>query len=193
MGGPNSGRRWRHDAADCTDAYYRIDVRRWQRDGFLMPGRAFHWQWTRHGETAAWISVRTEADRVTLSYRHGRDGGEWKTEEYPVRLDWTACTYGGQRPWFLCPAPACGRRVAMLYGGAAFACRQCHRLAYRSQRETFQDRAARRADKIRARLGWDQGILNDAGGKPKGMCWRTFGRLCNQYAALVGVSLSPYG
>ena len=44
MGGPGSGRRWHHGAADCTDDYRRLDVRRWQRDGFLTPGRAFAWQ-----------------------------------------------------------------------------------------------------------------------------------------------------
>jgi hypothetical protein len=190
MGGPGSGRRWRFDAAACTDAYHRIDVRRWQRDGFLTPGRAFNWQWTRNGGTAAWISVRTEADRVVMSYRHRRDGGEWKGEEHPVRLDWTPCTYGGQRVWFLCPVAGCGRRVALLYGGPVFACRHCHRLAYRCQREAFHERAARRADKIRARLGWAPGILNDAGDKPKGMRWRTFGRLVGEHEDLAGASLA---
>lgn len=35
----------------------------------------------------------------------------------------------------------------------------------------------RRADRIRRRLGWDAGIANPSGGKPKGMHWRTFARL----------------
>ena len=29
----------------------------------------------------------------------------------------------------------------------------------------------RRADNIRKRLGWEAGILNENGGKPKGMRW----------------------
>lgn len=190
MGGPGSGRRWHHGAADCADDYRRLDVRRWQRDGFLTPGRAFGWQWMRDGEKLASIDVRTETDRVFLSYRHRSGGGEWKSEEYPVQLDWTACTFGGRRAWFLCPARGCGRRVAILYGGAIFACRHCYRLAYPSQRETADDRAARRADRIRARLGWEPGILNGAGGKPKGMRWRTFERLTAEHDAFVAESLA---
>jgi hypothetical protein len=190
MGGMGSGRRYRNDAADCTDDYRRLDVRRWQRDGFLTPGRAFGWQWTRQSEIVASIQVRAETDRVILNYRHRSGGKEWKDEKYSVRLDWTACTYGGRRAWFMCPAVGCGRRVAILYGGGIFACRHCHRLAYPSQRETDDDRATRQADKIRERLGWEPGILNGEGGKPKGMRWRTFERLSAEHDAFVGESLA---
>lgn len=136
------------------------------------------------------IDVRTEPGRVILSYRQRSGGGDWKREEYPVWLDWTACTYGGRRAWFLCPARGCGRRVAILYGGAIFACRHCYRLAYPSQRETADDRAARRAERIRERLGWEPGILNGEGGKPKGMRRRTFERLTAEHEAFVGESLA---
>jgi hypothetical protein len=50
-------------------------------------------------------------------------------------------------------------------------------VAYRTQRDQAYDRASSRADRIRNRLGREPGILNDAGGKPKGMHWRTFERL----------------
>ncbi len=190
MGGPNSGWRWRYGAANCTDDYRQLDVRRWQRDGLLASGRAFGWNWTRNGETIASIQVRIEPDRVILTYRHRSGDGDWKAEEYPVRLAWTPCTYGGRRAWFICPASGCRRRVAILYGGSIFACRHCYRLAYRSQRETGYDRQARRADRIRERLGWEPGILNGEGGKPKGMRWRTFERLTAEHAFLVGESLA---
>ena len=193
MGGLGSGRRWHYRAAECTDVYRQLDVRRWQRDGLLTSGRAFGWQWTRNGEKVASIDVRAEADHVVLSYRHRSGGGDWKTEEYPVWLDWTPCTYGGRRAWFLCPARGCGRRVAILYGGAIFACRRCYRLAYRSQRERADDRARRRANRIRMRLGWEAGIFNPEGAKPKGMRWRTFWRLKAQHDALVGVQLDGIG
>lgn len=190
MGGMGSGRRYRNDVANCTDDYRSLDVRRWQRDGLLTPGRAFNWQWTRQGEIVASIQVRTEADQVILNYRHRSGGKDWKHEEYSVRLNWTACTYGGRRAWFLCPTVGCGRRVALLYGGSIFACRHCYRLAYPSQRETDDDRAVRQADKIRERLGWELGILNGTGGKPKGMRWQTFWRLSSQHNVLVNESLS---
>ena len=88
-----------------------------------------------------------------------------------------------------------GRCAALLYIGGAgiFACRHCYRLAYACQRETADDRAARRADRIRDRLGWQAGILNFNGGKPKGMHWRTFERLQASHdfhvnAALAGMA-----
>lgn len=190
MGGRGSGRHWHYGAADTTDAYRCLDIRRWQRDGFLTPGRSFGWQWTWDGEQVASINVHSEVDRVTLSYRHRAGGAEWKSEEYPVRLNWTACHFGGQRPWFVCPARGCGRRVAILYGGDIFACRRCYRLAYPSQREADYDRVARRAETIRRRLGWEPGILNGEGGKPRGMHWRTFERLADEHNALVEASLT---
>jgi hypothetical protein len=129
---------------------------------------------------------------VTLIYRHKSGGNDWQPMDYPVRLEWTACTLGGRRAWFRCPANGCGRRVALLYLGGAgiFACRHCYRLAYACQRETADDRAARRADSIRERLGWQAGILNLNGGRPKGMHWRTFNRLTAEHDAFVGVSLA---
>jgi hypothetical protein len=134
-------------------------VRRWQRDGLLTPGRRFTLQWTRGGETVASIAVRVEAACVYLSYRCQRNGREWEDIDEPVALDTTACNYGGHRYWYCCPIVGCGRRAVILYGaGRYFACRLCYRLAYESQREATHDRAARRADKIRARLGWEPGI-----------------------------------
>lgn len=97
--------------------------------------------------------------------------------EQTLRLTWTACHYGGKRAWWLCPVPGCGRRVAVLYAGRALACRHCHRLAYKSQRETANSRAYRRANKLREALGWVPGVIHGPGDKPKGMHWRTFWRM----------------
>lgn len=190
MGGMGSGRHWHYGANSTTDDYRAIDVRRWQGDGLLIAGRAFGWQWSRDGTVVASIQVRVEADRVWLIYRHQSGGGEWKDENYPVWLDQTPCNLGGRRPWFRCPASGCGRRVAILYGGGIFACRHCYKLAYPSQRETWDGRARQRADRIRARLGWVPGILNGGGLKPKGMHWRTFERLAAKHDALVEQSLA---
>lgn len=185
MGGFGSGRHWRPSAKGTTDAYQRLDVRHLQRKGLLERGRSFTWQWSRDGETLATIDIRTEPDQVILSYRHRLGEAEWKREEYPVRLEWTPCAYGGRRAWFICPAQGCGRRVAILYCGAIFACRHCYQLAYPCQRETNDDRVMRRAERIRHRLGWEPGIMNPDGSKPKGMHWRTFVRLQAEHNRLV--------
>ncbi len=177
MGGSGSGRRWHYGAKSLTDEYKSLDVRRWQRENLLEPGRMFSTQWSRNGVSFSSISVQTQPDSVTLMYSYRSQGGDSKWEQYPVRIEWTRCTYGGRRAWFLCPGLGCGRRVAILYGGRVFACRHCYKLAYRSQREEFDDRAARRLEKIRYRLGWQPGFLNGPGGKPKGMHLLTFLRL----------------
>ncbi len=188
MGGFGSGRG--QGGKDTTSDMRSLDIRRLQRDGLLTSGRAFGWNWLRNGETVASIQIRTEVDRVILSYRSRSHGGEWQPMEYPVYLGWTPCHLGGRRAWFRCPGRGCGRRVAILFGGSVFACRHCHRLAYACQRETDIDRATRRADTIRRRLGWEPGILNGEGGKPKGMHWRTFARLRAEHNVYVNASLA---
>lgn len=174
MGGWGSGRRWA--SKETTTDYLALDVRRLQRTAALERRYLFNWQWTRDGERVGYIGIRPEAGRVTLKYRHG-SAGEGRTDhEYAVLLERTRCHYGGERVWFRCPVIGCGRRVAILYGGAIFACRHCHRLAYPCQRESPGDRANSRAWKIRQRCG-DLGSLFDPVFRPKGMHQRTFRRL----------------
>lgn len=166
---------------DITAAYRSLDARDLHRRGLLKPGLAFCWQWTRYGQVLASIGISTEQDRLTLNYRQFPRDGEPIEHCYPVTLDRTPCTYGGSRPWFLCPH--CWRRVALLYldRHGRFACRHCLRLNYKSQRESPHDRLIRRAETIRQRLGWPPGITNAGTGKPKGMLWRTYSRLLNEH------------
>jgi len=188
MGGIGSGRTRSWIAT--TDDYRSIDVRRWKREGGLAPHQSFDCMWSRQGEVVSSIRVRTEPDRVILTDCYRSGGEDRKDESYPVYLDWTDCNLGGKRPWFLCPVRGCGRRVAILYGGGIFACRHCYQLAYPSQRETGYNRMARRANRIRDKLGWEPGFLNGNGGKPKGMHWHTFERLTAQHDAFVQTSLA---
>lgn len=171
-------------ARDLTDTYRSIDIRRWNRDGLLCQPQSFVWEWSNQDAVSASISVRTEPTMITLSYRHQIGGNAWENANYPIGIDWTPCNFGGQRPWFLCPVASCRHRVAILYVGKMFACRNCYQLAYWSQREKAEARIARRADRIRKQLGWELGILNDKGTKPKGMHSETFDRLSLEYDAL---------
>lgn len=110
-------------------------------------------------------------------------------QRLPLALGWSQCTFGGSRPWWRCPC--CMRRVAVLYVGRdALACRHCHRLAYRGDREADDDRALRRAAAIRRRLGWRPGIAHGHGGKPKGMHWSTYWRLVARHDASVNQALA---
>jgi hypothetical protein len=188
MGGYGSGNHWCYSANSTVNNYNSIDIRKWYRQSLLTPGNSFTTKWFCNEEVTSSIHILVAEKYVILSYQH-EHSGEWKKMNYSIDLEWTSCRLGGKRPWFLCPAKNCGRRVAMLYGGSIFACRHCYQLVYPSQRENVGDRAIRRADKIRERLGWEPGILNIEGLKPKGMHWKTFQRLCFVYKELVHISL----
>ncbi len=115
------------------------------------------------------------ADRLhgSVRFRYTLNG---KPVEHNVQLMQTDCNYGGVRHWFRCEY--CGRRVGVLYlSGGQCACRHCFKLAYKSEREGYHDQQFRKANKIRALLGWQPGIAHPDGAKPKGMHWKTFNRM----------------
>jgi hypothetical protein len=182
MGGYGSGRWYRWDARDTVEQHRRLDVRKLHKAGYLEGDDTPRpWGW-RSGEELNWVTIRARANLLTLSYRWRINGGEWQGVEQPVRITWTHPTYGGRRPWFLCPGVVngvhCQRRVALLYGaGRYFACRRCFRLAYTCTREGKADRGLRRANKIRRRLAGESEIANSFPSKPKGMHWSTYDRL----------------
>jgi hypothetical protein len=181
MGGTGSGSWYRWHKRDTVEDCQSIDIRRWQQDGLLTEGYYFSWTWTRNGEQIAAIGVRVEYGRVVLNYQYRRYGGDWQEVEYPAYLTSTPCHYGGSRPWLLCPAQGCGRRVAKLYlGGRVFACRYCYHLAYPSQSENAAFRSITRAQKIRVKLGGSADLSSPFPEKPKGMHWRTYERLRNE-------------
>jgi hypothetical protein len=184
MSGPGSGRRLRVGTHRTTDDYLALDVRQLVRAAALRSGYRVDWRLSPDGDSAARIQMLVAQSGLVLRYQYSTGGGEWKSAEYPVRITRTRCNFGGWRPWFLCPARACGRRVAILYGGDVFKCRSCHKLAYASTREGLGRRAERRAERIQARLGFEPGILNSSGGKPKWMRWRTYDRLTGRLGEL---------
>ena len=190
MGGSGSGRHWHDNAKDTTSSYCSIDVRHLKREGLLSPNQSFDPALTHNGKITEFFQICAALDRVVLTYSYRNRMGNWKSKNFQISLDWTSCHLGGERPWFLCPAHGCDRRVAILYGSGIFACRNCYQLVYRSQRQTDYDRAAGQADKIREKLGWEPGCLNGGGRKPKGMHWNTFEKLTAQHNAFVHASLS---
>lgn len=193
MGGSGSGRLKHVRSKLTTEDYRSLDVRDLQRKGLLNPGLNLKWQWIRRDEVIADIGIRSEVDRIILTYRHMSSKEDWRDMCYPVYLEYTACNYGGQRAWFLCPVAGCGRRVAMLYGSRIFTCRHCLDLVYACQREHDADSLARKANKLRVRLGWGMGILNGTGQKPKGMRWRSYDRFYAEHQVLVQNTLQQIG
>ena len=94
------------------------------------------------------------------------------------------CRFGGSRAYFICPGPRgtdCGRRITKLHlSNRYFLCRHCTKLAYASQFENSWQRALRRANKLKQRLGIDVGIAEPFPEKPKGMWVRTYGCLLDE-------------
>ena len=115
---------------------------------------------------------------MRLVYRTKRAGDDWRDVRDKIPLVSTPTQFGGQRQWFQCPS--CEKRCRILYGGSLFRCRRCHRLRYETQYEPPFARAATRALKIRERLGGRGGIDDPFPAKPKGMHWKTYGRLVDE-------------
>jgi len=135
---------------------------------------------------------------ISIAYSWGLPGSEKEDIAYRVPIDWTACNFGGGRPWFLCPGRRCGRRSALLYlGGGCFLCRSCQDLSCASQRERNSSvPALHRCQRIRTKLGGSPNIREPFPDKPKGMHWKTYWRLYEhhevaweQYAGALAVEM----
>jgi hypothetical protein len=182
MGGFGSTR-WACFSTKVTiESTWSLDINGLNRAGCLRSGYWGGCEWTRDGEQVASIRFRRDGDRLLLSYRVRQHGGEWRNVEQPTQIVWAACRFGGVRPYFVCPGIVngitCGRRVSKLYGaGTYFLCRHCYQLAYASQREDRHDRALRRANNIRKRLGGEPGTASAFPARPKGMHRDTYERL----------------
>jgi hypothetical protein len=159
-----------------------IDVLDWNRLGRFRWPQSFSTAWATDGTPTASIHVETERHSVKLRYRVSFPGLESSGVVQSVPVVWTACRFGGERPWFVCPGSSrgvcCGRRVTKLYGaGRLFACRHCYRLTYTSQQESLCQRGAWKSHKIRMRLGGQPSVFDDFPDRPKGMHRATYLRL----------------
>ena len=101
-------------------------------------------------------------------------------ETFPqsVRVSWTPCQFGGERPWFHCPG--CSRRIAKLYWGGEqrrYRCRQCFGSPpYGSQTKSAAGRRLYAAWKLRQRLG-SYSVNDPMPKRPLRMQRRTYNRL----------------
>jgi len=185
MGGVGSTRWVCTSTKDTVESTHSLDINRLKRQGWLQPGIVDNVEWTRNGKRVASIGFRGDGNTLILSYRVRTHGGEWRDVEQATPIVWTPCRFGGRRPYFLCPGVLngveCGRRVTKLYAaGTYFLCRHCYTLAYASQREDNNERALRRKDNIRERLGGKPGLAWPFPERPKGMHHRTYERLASE-------------
>jgi hypothetical protein len=159
------------------EAFRSIDVRELNRWGRLHSGQCFPLSWTRLGEPFGEVLVLSDQDSILLFAPSFR-GSERRPLVQQVKVTWTPCHLGGQRPWFRCPLKSCGRRCAVIYlAGEHVACRRCLGLVYSSQQEPVRQRGLCKARKIRDRLGGSANMAVAFPDRPKGMHRTTYKRL----------------
>jgi hypothetical protein len=158
----------------------------WRRreKGCLQPGCASTCQWIVGNEVVS-LNVRAEAERVHLSYTVRVGDGEHENTAETIPVVHLRCRFGGSRAYFICPGPGdgteCGRRITKLHlYRHYFLCRHCNQLAYASQHEETWQRALRRANKLKQRLGIGVGIDEPFPVKPKRMWARTYSFRINE-------------
>jgi hypothetical protein len=179
MGGIGSGG-WNATGRSTTATALRLDVNVLRRHGCLDRGWSGLWGWSSSTGESSRIGIEAHGDAVTLRFTVRTGGGEPESVVQRVTIEWQPCRFGGVRPFWLCPV--CSRRIVILHGVRRFACRTCNRLSYASQRERRPDRAQRRANKIRVRLGGQAG-LGEIPPKPPRMHARTYDRLVERVIA----------
>jgi hypothetical protein len=125
MGGDGSGRRWSAGGRKTGEARPSIDANLMSREKRSRPG--------------AWGAWRAPGEGYVIGY---------STSEEGLRLAFEVSAGGGL------DGTSCGRRSVKLYADRrGFFRRQCLGLAYASQNDDAWDRARRRAQKARLRIG----------------------------------------
>jgi hypothetical protein len=156
------------------EGFRRINVGYLVKRGLDRPGtystHSWHDNWKRPTGS---MQVIGGDGFVTLVYsvRNGEDEA-WQPIEERVELARVTKPFGGTQTYFRCPR--CSRRVTTLaLGQRYFRCRICVGAAYGSSQESSVDRAMRRANKLKRRLGAEPG-LDSWYTRPKHMRRRAF-------------------
>lgn len=174
MGGYGSGRWNRWVKKPLVENCICLDINILQKQKLLDEGLNFSLVWVddRSIEKAR-LSFVNSPDALTLHYQ---SNNRQKPMINTIKIDWTNCHFGGQRPWFMCPY--CGRLVLKLYiYKERILCRDCHSLVYSSQRLDSFTRLAKKIQQTKQQIGFVDRKSMIQTPKPKGMHWKTFFKL----------------
>lgn len=140
MGGFGSGRT---SSAPTVRQCRALDVNRLS-DALATAGRVYTVRWGDPEDDSPTIGLRTigstepdveHAVAAMLVYTTSRPGGDGTDHRVRVDVEWQSCHFGGERPWWRCPA--CGDRRGKLYlppRRRRFRCRECYDLGYATAR-----------------------------------------------------------
>lgn len=157
-------RYWRrkgHISKNRVENYYSID------SGELYDNRPFPFE---EGEEPF-----IHGCRIKLFSSYGLFSAPFASEySYRISVNATACHYGGERHWFLCPL--CQKRSKKLYlhSQGIFICRKCLNLAYSSQNRSQLERIISKKWALIHKLGGNSDFITH---KPKRMHQKTFDRI----------------
>lgn len=151
-----------------------IDVSELHRAGLLVG------PWVTLQPSLRWpsiVTMRAARYRVLIEFRH-------QVAPQGIRVSWTRCHFGGDRPWLHCPH--CNRRVARLFKGlGGYCCRPCcGNPIYESQRRSTQARAYLQAYRIRQRMDGSRPAVDALPPRPPGMRQKTYAKLCARISRL---------
>ncbi len=174
MGGFGSGRTPKNR---LSNSYHQLTVRRLERLGGLVSGKTTTWNWLAQSQIVTFARITAEGSGLRVLYSWWSMSDGWTRSNWFIRLEWSDCHYGGQRPWLICPTPRCGRRMFVIYGDRDIACRTCRRFSYPSQRVAPENRALYRVQSIRQKLGGPPDLSLPFPERPVGMPSFTYTKL----------------
>ena len=169
---------WTRDVCRSTvESRNSISVQYLKKQGCLSEGNNGTLSWSRNDEPCGSIGYRVKVNGIQFNYRRRTSGhSEWKNIELFIQFDYTACNYGNQRTWLLCPHYH--KRVGVVYSeGKYFLCRKCSELNYQSQQLNHYERQQAKAQHIRKKLGSLFSSYSHFPDKPIGMHWQTYWQL----------------
>lgn len=164
--------RWSYSNKTEADNLKKIEIWWLKKFGYLNGWKSGGVEWTSGwsgDKSSIGITVSTMANEnyIRFQYSQTEHNGEKKNFDYKARLVSTACNYGGERWWFVCPLTKngvpCNRRVGVLYkDGDYFGCRHCYELTYQSKNENRSSKyhylfrllsSQKKIEKIRENMG----------------------------------------
>ena len=172
MGGMGSGG---HNQRLCRlEQCRKLDAAILQRRGLLRNGAEGTVQWTLPNGEQARIAIEGGQHSISLKYKAKMGTSDvWQLVSDYFPIAWSPRHFGGAQAYLTCCA--CDRRARFLYFKTLrFRCRTCHGLVNTSSQERAGDRATRKNQKLRQKLGAPLG-LGDFVPRPKGMHRATYG------------------
>lgn len=150
MGGKGSGRWRKHKKRRLVESCLALGapdlVRPEVADQAVIAG-VLRWDQGGHELGALGFELHLTGAQPVAAFHELHRAGMVESIYQVIPLVSRPWAYGGRRWWFKCPL--CGQQVNKLYlppGEAAFGCRACHELTYRSAQQAHQDEPDAPAD-----------------------------------------------